>query len=202
MLKKVNIMQIIHFLLFLICSPIFLIYLIFCLIIPLIKIGQIKKEKGLKIYIIKDLIHSDYIFESKNLQEIFETQKKYIKIGWGDRKIFLETKNWNELKLIDFITAFFGLNKTVLRIEHLEELPTKFRQIEISENQLQIIKKHIKDSHNNKLIQKKKEYYQIGDYYESDLKYNCIKTCNNWVNLGLRKSSCSNRIWCPISFWL
>ena len=132
---------------------------------------------------------------------MFETQKKYIKVGWGDRKIFLETQSWTNLKIKDFLFAFFGLNSTTLRIEHLEELPS-CKIININQNQLNVIKNHIKKSHNGKLIKKKKEYYQNGDFYESNLNYNCITNCNNWVNVGLRLSKISNRIWCPITYWI
>lgn len=169
---------------------------------PLLKIGYVKKGKGINLYIAKDPIHADYVFFAKDIKDLFPTDKKYVKIGWGDRKIFLETKEWKNLKLIDFMMAFFGLNKTVLRVEHLDEIPASSKLIEIDERQLQVIKIHISDSHNGKLIKKKKEYYQIGDYYESNLKYNCFTNCNNWINYGLRLAQVTNRIWCPITYWL
>lgn len=195
-------MQILCIFLFLYYLPLFFFYLILCFTIPMIRIGYLKQKKGKKLYIYKDLIHSDYIFESNDLKDMFEPKKKYIKVGWGDRKIFLETQKWEKLKLLDFMMAFFGLNKTVLRVEFLEELPKNIREINIDELQLEVLKIHIKDSNNGKLIKKERTYYQNGDYYESNLKYNCIKTCNNWTNLGLRLAQLSNRIWCPITFWI
>lgn len=191
-----------YFLLFLYFFPLFLFYLILCFTLPILKIGKVIKGKRIKIYITKDSVHADYVFLSKDIKDLFPTGKKYVKIGWGDRKIFLETKSWNELKLIDFMMAFFGLNKTVLRIEYLDDLPFDSKPIEIDERQLNVIKIHIRSSHNGKLIEKKKEYYQIGDYYESNLKYNCFTNCNNWVNYGLRLAQVTNRIWCPITYWL
>lgn len=191
-----------YILLFLYYLPLFLVYLFLCFTLPLIKIGFIVKGKGINVYISKDTVHADYVFESKDIKDLFFTDKKYVKIGWGDRKIFLETKSWNDLKLIDFMTAFFGINKTVLRVEFLDDLPTNSKSIEINERQLNVIRTHIKDSYNKKLIKKKKEYYQVGDYYESNLRYNCITNCNNWINYGLRLAQVTNRIWCPITYWL
>jgi hypothetical protein len=181
--------------------PIIIPYLFFCFTLPLFKFGKIKKSKGSKIYITKDLIHSDYVFNSKDMKDLFDCDKKYLKVGWGDRKIFLETKNWNNLRLKDLIFAFFGINKTVLRTECLENLP-KCKFIELDVEQLKIIKKHIKDSYNKNLIKKNKNHYPYGNYYESDLNYNCVNTCNNWINQGLRKAKITNRIWCPLSYWL
>ena len=37
---------------------------------------------------------------------------------------------------------------------------------------------------------------------KSNLKYNCITNCNNWINTGLRLAKISNKIWCPLTFWL
>jgi uncharacterized protein (TIGR02117 family) len=191
-----------YFLLFLYFLPLFLIYLILSFTLPLLKIGFITKGKGKNIYIIKDIIHADYIFDSKDTKDLFPTTKLYTKIGWGDRKIFLETKRWKELKLIDFMMAFFGLNKTVLRVEFLDELPKNSKTIEINERQLNIIKIHVRDSYNGNLIKKTKDHYQIGDYYESNLEYNCFTNCNNWVNYGLRLAQVTNRIWCPVTYWI
>jgi hypothetical protein len=195
-------MNIINFIFILYLSPIILIYLFFCFTLPLVKIGEIKQGKGIKFYIVKDLIHSDLIFESYFWNEMFLSKEKYIKIGWGDRKIFLETKRWKDLKLLDLVSAFFGINKTCLRVEFLSQLPLKYTEMEMCENQLKIIKIHVDQSYNKKLINKKPEYYQNGDYYESNLKYNCITNCNNWVNKALLKARITNRIWCPITFWL
>lgn len=195
-------MELFYFGFFLYCLPLFLIYFALCLIVPLVRLGEIKKGKGKKLYICKDLIHSDYIFESKDLKDLFEPQKKFIKVGWGDRKIFLETKTWSDLKLVDFIFAFFGLNKTVLRTEYLDQLPNNHKEIDIDERQLSVLIVHISESFNRVLIVKKESDYQYGDYYESSLRYNCIKNCNNWTNYGLYMARITNRIWCPLSFWI
>jgi len=183
-------------------SPLFLIYVILCFTIPFIKYGEIKKGKGINIYIVKDAIHADYVFNFEDVNDLFPSEKKYVKVGWGDRKIFLETKEWEELKIKDFLFAFFGLNKTVLRVENVDSIPSNSRIIEINQEQLNIIKNHIQKSYNNKLIKKEKNYYQKGNYYESKLKYNCITNCNNWVNSGLKLAKITNRIWCPITFWI
>jgi len=182
--------------------PIIFIYLILCFTIPLLRVGEIKKGKGLKMYIVKDAIHSDFLFEAKLWSDVFPLKNKYIKIGWGDRKIFLETKTWSEVKIINLITAFFGVNKTCLRVEFLESIPTNSKELEIDENQLEILKTYVDQSYNKKIIKKKPNYCQSGEYYESNLKYNCVTNCNNWINRGLFVARITNRIWCPIPFWI
>ncbi len=195
-------MPILQVLFLIYCFPLFAIYAALCFTVPLIKVGDIKKGGKIKLYISKDLIHSDYVFESDLWMDEFSPKGKYIKIGWGDRKIFLETKTWSELKTMDFIFAFFGLNKTVLRVEFLDEVPATSTEMNIDELQLEVLKIHVRESHNGQIIQKKPQYYQKGDFYESGLRYNCFTNCNNWVSRGLFLARATNRVWCPITFWL
>lgn len=190
----------IMFLLYL--SPVLAIYLLICMAAPFIRVGHKKPGKGVKFHIVRDIIHSDYLFESELWREMFPPKGRYIKIGWGDRKIFLETKTWNNLKIEDFLTAFFGLNGTVLKVDFVDEVPRESKPMEIDERQLAVIKEHVKSSFRGKPIAKKPTHCPTGDYYESDLGYNCFTNCNNWVNYGLYLARATNRIWCPFSFWV
>jgi len=125
--------------------------------LPLFKSGKIEKLKGRKkIFVIKDAIHSDYVFESKDWTNIFKTDKKYVSIGWGDRSIFLETQKWADLKIENFVKAFFGLNKTVLRVDFLDEIPKEKRLKKFTANKKQFnaLKKHITNSYNKQKIKK------------------------------------------------
>jgi uncharacterized protein (TIGR02117 family) len=193
---------VLYYFIFLISFPLFFLYFFSCFIFPIIKFGKIKTGGKIKVYICKDAIHSDYVFCSKLFKDTFLPKKKFIKIGWGDRKIFLETKSWKNLKIKDLLFAFFGLNETVLRVDFLENIPEGSKFIDIELNQFNIIKKHIIDSFENKIIEKSPNFYEFGDFYKSNLKYNCVTNCNNWVNKGLFKAKASNRLWCPLSIYL
>jgi len=182
--------------------PIFFLYFIFCLIFSQIRIGKIKPGGGNYLYIARDAIHADYVFESTFFEDVFTPRAKFIKIGWGDRKIFLETRTWAELKIEHFLTAFFGINKTVLRIEFIDEIPPNSKLMEADERQIFVIKQHVLDSFCGEEIKKKPEFYQKGNYYNSNLRYNCVTNCNNWVNRGLFLARLTNRVWCPVSLWL
>ena len=186
----------------LIClSPVFLIYAVMCATLPMIRLGA-TRSGGIRMHVAKDAIHSDYLFESELWSDMFEPRGKYVKIGWGDRRIFLETKSWSDFKVSDFLSAFFGLNGTVLRVDFLEEVPEGSSAIDINQGQLECLKKYVGQSHKGCPIAKESHHYPHGDYYQSDLKYNCITNCNNWVNRGLYLAGATNRLWCPVSFWL
>lgn len=154
----------------------------------------------MSIYIVGDMIHSDYLFPSRTFKE-FPSDKKYVKVGWGDRGIFLETRTWGELKVENFLRAFFGLNRTVLRVDFLDEVPEGAKRLEIGHDQLEILKGHVRRSFMGGPIERRPEDYQGGVFYESDLNYNCITNCNNWVNRGLWLAGITNRSWRPLSLY-
>lgn len=192
--------RIVAWLLFIICLPVFAAYLILALTVPMIKIGAVRKGGPIRCWIHKDAIHSDYVFESSLWADVFDLPRGFVKIGWGDRKIFLETPTWGDLKMEDFVKAFFGLNQTVLRVEFLDAAPEPF--LDMTDEQFKKIKKHVLDSTNGIAIERLEGYYQEGDFYESELNYNCFTNCNNWVGAGLSKAGLANRVWFPLTIWI
>lgn len=146
------------------------------------------------------MIHSDYLFPSGEFPE-FTSDKGYVKVGWGDRRIFLETRTWGELRLGDFLRAFFGLNPTVLRVEFLDAVPEGARRVEMGAEQLETVKSHVRRSYRGGPIERRPCDYQGGVFYDSDLRYNCVTNCNNWVNRGLWLAGVTSRVWSPLSFW-
>lgn len=180
--------------------PLILLYLLLALLSPLLRFGGVRRGGDQKIYVVGDIIHSDYVFPSWVFPE-FPTDKKYVKVGWGDRRIFLETRTWGELRLGDFLRAFFGLNPTVLRVEHLDEVPVGAREYLVDSLQLEVLRGHISSSYFGPPIGRCPGDYQGGVFYESGLRYNCVTNCNNWVNLGLRRAELTNRVWAPFSWF-
>lgn len=199
--------KIFYNILFVLLIPLFIFYILICFILPFFSFKKIKFSKRAKnkLWIIKDKVHSDYVFESKIWQKYFPTNKKYIGIGWGDKTIYCETARWADLKTENLIKAFFGKNKTVMHVYFFDKFPKnkQSRAININNNQLNILKKHILISFKNfSKIKKEKHFYKKGSFYESEVVYSCINTCNNWINLGLLKCDLSTKFWCPISFWV
>jgi len=154
-----------------------------------------------KLLIIKDNIHSDYVFESKIWKNLFKTNKRYVCIGWGNKSIYCDINEWKEISEENIIEAFFGTSETVVHVYFLDELPVdkQVKKINIDDDQLEILKNHIIESFKDFYIIKNNE---SGYFYYSLLKYNFINTCNNWLNKGLLKCRLSSKFWCPISFWV
>jgi hypothetical protein len=165
------------------------------------RFGRVEKGEGRTVWIVGDMVHSDYLFRSEDFPE-FGGGKDYVKVGWGDRRIFLETRTWGDLRLQDFLKAFFGLNPTVLRVESLEAVPGGAKGLEMGEEQFGAVRAHVMGSFFGPPIVRGPEDYQGGVFYESGLRYNCVTNCNNWVNWGLYRAGVTNRVWRPLSLWV
>lgn len=188
--------------LILLLSPIFLIYVTLGLLSTLLRFGKVVKGCDCKVALVKDFIHCDYVFASEDVKDLFPTNSKFVKVGWGDRKIFLETRSWSDLKALDFLKAFFGMNPTVLRVDYLNEIPHPNKSIDLNTSQMNLLTNHIRKSFYGDPIKKETNYYNKGEYYNSKLQYSCITNCNNWINRGLYLSKATNKVWCPFSFML
>lgn len=185
----------------LVSLPILIIYAFICLLSPILIIGCRKEGCEEEIFIVRDWVHSDYLFKSEQVKDLFPTKMNFVKVGWGDRRIFLELQSWSQLSIQDFLSAFFGMNDSVLRVEYMDEAPKGIKRLKVYRWQIDVIKKHINNSFSGAPIKKDPTYYQKGEYFNSSLNYNCITNCNNWVNRGLFISRVTNRIWSPLSFF-
>lgn len=183
------------------CLPIFFLYAFLCFTIPFIRLGKTRRGGSVRCYIKKDSIHSDYVFDSCLWSDLFPELGRFIIVGWGDRKIFLETKAWRDLKAVDFLKAFFGLNPSVLKIDFADKLD-EMSFVDMNEDQFKILKRHVAESTNFVEIKKTPEYFQEGIFYESHLRYNCLTNCNNWVGRGFRKAGLYGGFWFPLTIWI
>ena len=153
----------------------------------------------------KDLLINELIqehgFDEQYVMNIFDNTKFLPELIESISKPAEKTKTWPELKLNNIMRAFFGLNDSVMRIKFLDRLPECYQTAKIDKRQFESLKNHIMSSFVDfQEIKKEDDYCEDGSYYRSKLKYNCINTCNNWVNTGLYKSKLTTRTWAPLSF--
>lgn len=168
----------------------------------MVRFGKVSRKGPIRCFIKRDMIHADYVFESSLWSDLFPAKGRFVKIGWGDKKIFLETATWGDLKIKDFMRAFFGMNDSVLKVDFTDEVDEGLRFFDMEEDQLEAIRCHVMESTNRVVIEKSAGDYEFGDFYESDLRYNCITNCNNWIGRGLRKARLSNGFWFPLPLWI
>ena len=165
-------------------------------------------NKDETIYIVYDNVHSDIVFNLKNISDewikelpiVKNKNQGFIAFGWGDKETYLNTPTWDDIKLSTSLKALFINTPSVMHITYYPNINyfTGVRPIQISSIQSKIVKKSIFKSFNFKeKFYKGYSYYDL--FYTSPYKYNLLHTCNTWTGHILKDANIIINDWTPFS---
>ncbi|UJH92382.1 DUF2459 domain-containing protein [Antarcticibacterium sp. 1MA-6-2] len=129
---------------------------------------------------------------------------KYVSFGWGDLEFYRNTPEWKDLKLK---TAFKSLFLKTPAAIHVRFLTTysfggDSRAIAVTQSQYEMLSSYIKNSFKfatsgNTQPVKDLHYTRDDVFYHARGSLNLFKTCNTWVNSGLKNSDLKASLWTP-----
>ena len=184
----------------------------FVIVFTLSILGTHPKElncsKSDQVYVSTNGVHLDIIVPKNKLPIAFQNELKlkkhvnFVSFGWGDKGFYLETPTWSELKFSTAINAVFLKSETAM---HVTNYPYKFdswHPIPICDAQQRLLNQYILDSFEKGgegeiIIIPNAGYTSYDEFYEANGSYNLIKTCNSWVNRGLKTAKIKTSIWSP-----
>lgn len=167
--------------------------------------------KEISIYVMTNGVHTDIVVPAVteqinwtkeiNYQNTLEADSTYqfLAIGWGDKKFYLETPEFSDLKLSNGLRAISGLSTSAMHTTYYKNIreDASCRKIMISHAQYKQLVEYIlnsfkKDAAGHLINAKSNIHYDIGDaFYEAEGSYSIFKTCNTWANAALK--SCGQR---------
>lgn len=193
-----------------VCIAFVLNYLFFAWFLSLMTTtpSPLQGEKSHTVYVLSNGVHTDIVFHESLLSEDFWGQLKkiegrpYIAIGWGDKGFYLYTPTWAELKISTALTAAFLPSPTLMHVTHYMQVQPNWKSIELTDKQLENLKKFIKKSFASDKEQKIQilegaGYGKYDFFYNAVGNYSCFYTCNIWVNQALKKAEIKTAIWSP-----
>ncbi|MEM9887953.1 MAG: DUF2459 domain-containing protein [Bacteroidota bacterium] len=155
-------------------------------------------------------IHADLILPISQIEPALLTQldvrpqTTHVGFGWGDKKFYLETPNWSDLKFSTALQAMFWKSETAMHITYYNGTYTHWKRRQICSSQNEALNAFLFASFtqtSNAEIQRLADGYGSKDeFYEAQGNYSCFKTCNGWVNQGLKKAKIETAIWTPFDF--
>jgi uncharacterized protein (TIGR02117 family) len=195
-------------------------YFLFALILTIIPVNNsfTQTEKGIKIFVRSNGVHTDLVLPVKNNihdwtkkidPEDFETDEKifsYVSFGWGDKGFYLNTPTWAELKFNTAFNAMFLGGASCMHVSYETDAPAldkNVREIAISKEQYSALVRFIdasfqKDSNGNYMIIPGHHYSGTNDcFYNAIGSYSFYKTCNEWTNRGLKAAGIKTAAWAP-----
>ncbi|SDD32636.1 TIGR02117 family protein [Pedobacter soli] len=188
--------------------------LAFCLSRITINTNPVNKPE-VAIYIMTNGVHTDIVMPAvsqdidwtkeisyKNTLEADSTYQ-YLAMGWGDKKFYLETPAFADLKLSTAIRAISGLSTSAMHTTYYQNIKedNDCKKIMISNEQYKQLINYVlnsfkKDSSGHLMPVKTSVHYDIGDaFYEAKGSYSIFKTCNTWANAALKACGQKSCLW-------
>jgi len=170
---------------------------------------QSKNTGGHVIYAHSNGVHLDLVFPLELVPDQLKSQfthaasTQLLAIGWGDKGFYLDTPTWADLSAKVAVRAMFLPSPTAMHVtEHRAVNPT-WSRIDLTEEQLSQLWAYIddsfrKDADGNITELVGKGYTEQDRFYEAMGNYSCFKTCNTWVNTGLRRVGVKTAVWTPM----
>ncbi|WP_187271130.1 TIGR02117 family protein [Neolewinella aurantiaca] len=162
-----------------------------------------------RIYAHSNGVHLDLVFPLEMVPDQLLSQLAYapgttmLAIGWGDKGFYLDTPTWAELSPKVAIKAMFLPSATAMHVTEHAAVHATWSHINLSDEQLSqlwayIIPTFRTDANGQVMELVGKGYTEHDRFYEAHGNYSMFKTCNTWVNIGLRRIGVKTAVWTPM----
>ncbi|MEJ8803944.1 TIGR02117 family protein [Pontibacter sp. H249] len=181
--------------------------------------AQSSSPDSVEIYVTSNGVHTDIIvpvvtpyidWRTKIPLHHFgnvDSTYSYLAFGWGDRRFYMETPKWGDLKPGVAMSAAFWPTSTAMHVEYIKSRlrPNKYqRPILISaqqyENLISYINESFQKQNGNYMHISNSGYFHNDTFYEAHGKFYLLKNCNNWVNHGLKAIDVKTALWAPFPY--
>ncbi|WP_025604152.1 TIGR02117 family protein [Pontibacter actiniarum] len=139
--------------------------------------------------------------------ERVDSSFRYLAFGWGDRRFYMETPEWSDLRPGVAVTAALWPTRSAMHVTYIRSRPVPNRRqqpVLLSPEQYQRLITYIDHS----FVQQHDGYTHIRNtgytgqdtFYEAHGRFYILKNCNNWVNQGLKRAGVKTALWAPIPY--
>lgn len=201
-----------------------LLYILFAIILGSITVNTSFRQTpgGIEIAILNNGVHCDiavplqsaqfswneFLNSSASLSDL--KPDEYALIGWGNRRFYIETRTWEDIKITNTLAALTGLGETVVHVDYVKQLPassSNCRRIRISTDQYRQLCDSLQKSFRRKVDQQVLRipgvsYRNSDAFYEGTGNYHLFNTCNVWSGRNLQAAGIRTGWWTPFSFSL
>ncbi|MCA4781095.1 TIGR02117 family protein [Empedobacter stercoris] len=193
-----------------------MVYLLAVVLLPLIPVHKEKQKSTDQItaYILTNGVHTDIVVpvKSEAIDWSFfvpfsdtksKKEYKYIAFGWGDKGFYLDTPEWNDLKLTTAFNAAFWLGDSAMHTTFYDNMTVgeDCKRISLSLEEYQNLIVYIKNSfdldQNSKveLVETDAVYGEGDAFYEAKGSYSLFFTCNTWASSALKAANKKAPLW-------
>ena len=174
--------------------------------------------EGVEVFLVSNGIHVDFLVpavtpEKDWSREIHRADFRgagesftRILLGWGNRRFYLETPTWADLKLSTVAGAVFWPSATAVHAQYADWRPAaedpSSRRVVLERAAYRKLCDFIegsfrKDAAGGIELIPGKGYGPDDNFYEGAGSYHAFSTCNLWTNRGLKAAGVRTALWSP-----
>lgn len=174
-----------------------------------------ENKKEVAIYIMSNGIHTDLVLPAQTAIKDWTKEIKYsntitadssyifLAFGWGDKKFYLETPEFSDLKISTALLAISALGSSAMHTTYYQNITEDkhCKKVLMSKAQYQKLCEYISncfilDGSGHFVKINTPIHYDNGDaFYQAKGSYSIFKTCNTWTNNALKFSGQKCCLW-------
>ncbi len=173
--------------------------------------ASVECAEGREIFIASTGVHLDIILspdllsDEKRVQLELLPGTQYVAFGWGDKDFYVNTPTWGDMTFWTTFKALFLKSDSIVHVTQHNRKYKHWKKVNLCEAQMEPLIAYIWSSfeleENGRILEIKNSDYATNDtFYEAKGSYSIFKTCNNWVNIGLKKAQVKTALWSPFGF--
>ena len=175
--------------------------------------------EGIEIYLVSNGVHVDFVLPvrspSIDWSALFPRERfvnvdptyEYLMFGWGERKFYVETPAWSDVRVWTVATAMLWPTSTAMHVQYGRYEPVvgeRTRRVVLSRDQyetlVEAIRKSFRTTAKGRVIPiPGKSYGDSDNFYEGTGTYHAFNTCNMWTNRMLKETGVRTAVWSPFT---
>lgn len=172
--------------------------------------NYVPSDSGIEVFVQSQGIHTDLIIPVDsllvlNLGDQRWADYSYLAFGWGDKDFYTGTPTWDDVNIYVTLKAVFWPSTSVMQVKGLRKKPETGKytvKTRVNQEQFQLLRSYILNSFDRKensfaLVSAPGYDLKNMAFYTAKGHYSALKTCNQWVSLGLQTAGVKSSIWTP-----
>ena len=172
---------------------------------------QINCKTDYEMFVTTNGIHLDFIFPLENLNEELARQLeipdavKYVGFGWGDKDFYINTPQWSDLTFPIAFQALFLKSQTAMHVTFYKNSIPLWDKLDLCPAQNNglndyVLQSFAKNADEQNILVDVPGYSTSDKFYLAQGSFSLFRTCNVWVNRGLKIIGVKTSVWSRFDF--
>lgn len=187
-------------------------YVLIALLFGLVPVNRGAPPKGEHtIHLTTNGVHLQLILPREQLSPALaqglplHADTRHVGFGWGDAEFYLNTPEWADLTMRRAVLAAFVPSPTLVHVVRHRTVKQDWIAIPLGAEHLAALDAYLvgsfaTDNGGHKVLLPDEGYGTNDDFMHGNGHYTALRTCNTWVNDGLKTAGLPASLWTPFDF--